>query len=89
MLATLTLNCSAVPSSRSLNVATPTAWVSRAGTSWSPESVATKLSPAPAADAGASNTSASMTTSTTILRIRLLLPGAPASQSVETIPNRA
>src|SRR4029453_10039782 len=89
MLATLSLNSSAVPSSRSLNLATPTAWVSRAGTSWPPDSVATKLSPARAADAGASSASASMTTSTTILRIRLLLPGAPASQSVQTIPNRA
>src|SRR6266508_2545222 len=69
MLATLTLNSSAAPSSRSLNVATPLAWVSRAGTSWPPDSVATKLSPATADGATASSPSASMTTSTIVLRI--------------------
>src|SRR6266508_2150681 len=68
-LATLTLNSSAAPSSRSLNVATPTAWVSRGGTSWPPDSVATKLPPATAAGANASSPSASMTTSTIVLRI--------------------
>src|SRR5918994_1586475 len=44
MLATLTLKLRAEPSLLSLNFATPTACVSRAGTSSSPLSVATKLS---------------------------------------------
>src|SRR5918994_7877966 len=66
MFATVTLNSSAVPSLLSLNVATPTARVSRAGTSWSPLSVATKLSPARAVGASAS---ASITASRIALRI--------------------
>ena len=43
-------------------------------TSLAPDSVATKLSPARADGASASNTSASMTTSTIILRILRILP---------------
>ena len=66
MFATVTLYSSAVPSLLSLNVATPTARVSRAGTSWSPLSGATKLSPARAVGASAS---ASITVSRIALRI--------------------
>ena len=50
-------------------MATPLAWVSRAGTSWPPDSVATKLSPAKADGANANSPSTSMATSTIALRI--------------------
>src|SRR5262245_8058457 len=85
MFATLTLNSSAAPSSRSLSVATPTAWVSRAGTSWSPDSWATKLSPAEAGAASARSANAPMRTSMMVLRIafppRVL--GLPAEDFVD------
>jgi len=49
----------------------PLAAVSRAGTSSSPESGATKLLPAEAGDASATSASASMRTSPIVLRISL------------------
>src|SRR5262245_43025459 len=68
-LATLILYSSAAPSSRSLNFATPTAWVSRAGTSLPPDRLATKLSPAEADGAKASSASPSVRIGTIILRM--------------------
>src|SRR5262245_24256387 len=70
-LATLILNTNAAPSSRTFKVATPTACVSRAGTSLSPDSGATKLSPATAGGANARSASASPAEITIVLRILL------------------